>query len=274
VRQKEKKVMNGDVKRISSLVFSTMLLPCFVFVHAQTEDDSKALQLQPREAFKNVLPKITVSVDYITKDFNGVRISFPESNDQVLIGVGDDMYIKNSSRGSDKTLYSEAPEKASFLTKFETKYIGIVNKSFIKTLEDFDRILQRKEWAKCRYLDGFLPNFLKGYYYFIGATRNSSCALPRSARVPEEEYDVSQNSPKTDWRIRDWELRPEYVIKLRIAAQELAHQLDLWQKLLEKERMNEDIVTPKEMEETLIIFVRIYFNLKPPSPIIAKKYRD
>jgi hypothetical protein len=30
----------------------------------------------------------------------------------------------------------------------------------------------------------------------------------------------------------------------------------------------------KEMEESLIIFVRVYFSLKPPSPIVTKKYRD
>jgi hypothetical protein len=262
------------VKRISGRILSTILFPGLFLVTIQAQEGGSSLQLQPREEFKSDLPKITVSVDYITKDFNGVRISFPGSNDQVLIGTGNDMYIKNSARGSDKTLYSESLEKASFLTKFEIKYILIVNKSFIKTLEQFDVLLQKKEWAKCRYLDGYFPNFLKGYYYFIGATRNSSCALPRSARVPEDEYDVSLNSSKTDWRVRGWELNPEYTIKLRIAAKELAHQLQVWQKQLDKKSQNEDIVTPKEMEEALIIFVRVYFNLKPPSPIIVKKYRN
>jgi hypothetical protein len=28
------------------------------------------------------------------------------------------------------------------------------------------------------------------------------------------------------------------------------------------------------MEEALIIFVRVYFSLNPPSPIVTKKYRD
>jgi hypothetical protein len=243
-------------------------------VGAQSDTDAKALQLQPREAFKLDLPKITVSIDYITKDFSGVRISFANSNDQILIGTGNDMYIRNSPRGSDKTLYSEPPEKESFLTKFEIKNIIMVNKSFIETLDDFNRLLQHKEWAKCRYLDIYFPNFLKGYYYFIGATRSSTCALPRSARIPEEEYDVSQNSAKTDWRVRKWQLDPEYIIKLRIAAQELAHQLRGWQRLLESQDSDEDILTPKEMEEALIIFVRVYFSLKPPLPIVTKKYRN
>jgi hypothetical protein len=270
---KEKKVKIGSFKRFSchsialSLLFS---LPAGV----KADTDTKELQLQPREEFKLDLPKITVSTDYITQDFSGVRIGFSGSNDQILIGTGNDMYIKNSPRGSDKTLYGESLEKESFLTKFEIKTISMVNKSFIKTLNDFNGLLQRKEWAKCRYLDIYLPNFLKGYYYFIGAARSSTCALPRSARVPEDEYDVSQNSSKTDWRVRKWQLDPEYVIKLRIATQELAHQLGVWQRLLEKEKSEEDIVTPKEMEEALIIFVRVYFSLKPPSPIVVKKYRD
>jgi hypothetical protein len=231
-------------------------------------------KLEPREEFKLELPKITVSVDYITKDFNGARLTFPNSTDQIFIGTVNDMYIKNSSRGSDKTLYSESPEKASFLTKFEVKCITKVNKEFIKTLNMFDKFLQKKEWAKCRYLDGYFPNFLNGYYYFIGAARSSSCALPRAARIPEEVYDVSLSSPKTDWRINQWQFNQEHVIKLRIAAKELSYQLGVWQKLLDKRKNNEDIVTPKEMEETLIIFVRLYFNLKPPSPIVVKKVRE
>ncbi|MBN2036955.1 MAG: hypothetical protein JW768_09465 [Chitinispirillaceae bacterium] len=230
-------------------------------------------KLLPREKFKLELPKITVSVDYITKDFNGTRLTFSNSNDQVFIGTINDMYIKNSSRGSDKTLYSESPEKASFLTKFEIKYITKVNKEFIKTLDLFDKLLQKKEWAKCRYLDGYFPNFLNGYYYFIGAARSSSCALPRAARIPEQAYDVSLSSPKTDWRINHWQFNPEHIIKLRISAKELSYQLGVWQKLLEKRKNNEDIVTPKEMEEAFIIFVRLYFNLKPPSPIVVKKSR-
>jgi hypothetical protein len=266
-------VIIESFKRFSCHFIAASMLLC-LRAGAEGDADTKALQLEPRQEFKLDLPKITVSIDYITKDFNGVRITFANSNDQIIIGTGNDMYIKNSPRGSDKTLYSEPAEKESFLTKFEIKNIVMVNKSFIKTLDDFNGLLQRKEWAKCRYLDIYFPNFLKGYYYFIGATRSSTCALPRSARVPEEKYDVSQSSAKTDWRVRKWQLDPEYVIRLRIAAQELARQLRLWQRMLEKNKSDEDIVTPKEMEEALIIFVRVYFSLKPPSPIVIKKYRD
>jgi hypothetical protein len=250
--------------------FAAVFILFFSLAVVGADNGTEALQLLPREKFDLILPKITVSTDYITGDFSGVRITFPESNDQVMIGTGNDMYIKNSPRGSEKTLYSEPPEKASFLTKFETKYITKVNNAFIETLEEFDRLLQKKEWAQCRYLDSYFPNFLKGYYYLIGAVRNTTSALPRAARVPEQEYDVSLNSPKTDARVNLWQRNPEYIIKLRIAARELAHQLRAYQKLIDKSKNSEDVIIPREMEEALIIFVRIYFNLKPPSPVIMK----
>jgi hypothetical protein len=255
-----------------STVVAAFLLIAFLAV-AWAENGAEALQLLPREKFDLNLPKITVSTDYITGDFSGIRITFSGTNDQILIGIGNDMYIKNSPRGSDKTLYSEPPEKASFMTKFETKYITKVNNAFIETLEDFDKLLQKQKWAECRYLDSYFPNFLKGYYYFLGAIRNTTNALPRAARVPEQEYDVSLNSPKTDARIKCWQRNPENIIKLRIASRELAHQLRVYQKLIDKSKNDEDVITPREMEEALIIFVRIYFNLKPPSPVIMKNRR-
>jgi hypothetical protein len=146
-----------------------------------------------------------------------------------------------------------------------------VNKEFVTTLEDFDKMLQKKNWARCRYLDAYFPNFLNGYYYLVGAVRSSSCALPRGARVPEQEYDVSLNSLKTDARINNWQFTLDYILKLRIAAKELAHQLQNWQKSLDKLGKSEDVATPRELEETLMIFVRVYFNLKPPSPVVVKK---
>jgi hypothetical protein len=153
--------MIGRIKRFSCCIIAGCAL-LSLQAGAQNDDDTQTPHVLPREEFKLDLPKITVSTDYITNNFSGVRISFTGSNDQILIGTGNDMYIKNSSRGSDKTLYSEPPGKETFLTKFEIKTISMVNKSFIKTLENFDRMLQKKEWAKCRYLDIYFPNFLKG----------------------------------------------------------------------------------------------------------------
>lgn len=236
--------------------------------------DTEALQLQTREPFTLNLPKIAVSVDNVTNDFDGVRITFAGSEDQVFIGMYDDQYTKNTSRGAEKTLYRENPEKAGFITKFEAKNISKVNKEFIVALEQFDALLQKSSWGRCLYFDCFFPRFLNGYFYLICAARCSQSALPRGARVPEGCFDVSLNSPKTDARINMWRASPEYVIKLRIASKELTQQLEMWQKNIDRSKDNDDVATPKDLDESLIILVRVYFNLKPPSPVVLKRPRD
>ena len=189
----------------------------------------------------------------------------PGSDDQVFIGMYDDMYIKYTSSGREKVLYRELPEKASFISKFEAKNIIKINKYFISALDVFENLLQKNNWGRCLYFDAYFPHFLSGYYSLICAARNSDCALPISARVPEQEFDVSLSSPKTDARINRWRSAPDTIIKLRIACKELSHQLKLWEKNLDKVKDNEDTATPKELEEALVGFVRVYFNLKPVS---------
>jgi hypothetical protein len=242
--------------------------------YAQAGNISEALQLQPREEFPLELPKLFVSMDDETKEFDGVRVTFPpDYTDQVFIGTYDDMFIKNTSNGREKVLYRELPEKAGFFTKFEAKNVIKVNDYFISTLDNFEKLLQKNNWGRCLYLDAYFPHFLSGYYSLIGAARNSECALPFGARVPADEYDVSQNSLKTDARINRWKSSPDTIIKLRIASKELANQLRVWEKNLGKAKDNEDTVTPKETEDALVAFVRAYFGLKPSAPIVRKKKR-
>ena len=244
------------------------------FAYAQPGKAGQALQLQPREEFSLELPKLFVSVDDETNEFDGVRITFPpDYADQVFIGTYDDMFIKNTSNGREKVLYRELPEKAGFLTKFEAKNITKVNDYFISALEDFEKLLQKNSWGRCLYFDAYFPHFLSGYYSLIGAARNSECALPFGARIPADEYDISQNSLKTDARINRWKSSPDTIIKLRIASKELANQLRVWKKNLEKAKDNDDTMTPKETEDALVVFVRAYFGLKPASPVVIKKKR-
>jgi hypothetical protein len=250
------------------------LLSACSFAYAQFGDENKALQLQPREEFSLDLPKISVSVDDETQEFSGVRITMPGSDDQVFIGMFDDMYIKYTSSGREKVLYRELPEKAGFISKFEAKNIIKINKYFISGLEIFENLLQKNNWARCLYLDAYFPHFLCGYYSLVCAARNSDCALPIGARIPEKEFDVSLNSPKTDARINRWRASPDTIIKLRIACKELGNQLKLWEKNLDKVKDNEDAPPPKELEEALVSFVRVYFNLKPSSPIVLKRTRS
>jgi|WetSurMetagenome_2_1015567.scaffolds.fasta_scaffold420737_1 hypothetical protein len=260
--------------RISGIRAGVTLLYVFSLSYAQTGSFTQALQLQPREEFPLELPKLFVSMDDETKEFDGVRVTFPpDYADQVFVGTYDDMYIKNTSNGREKILYRELPEKAGFVTKFEAKNIIKVNDYFISALDDFEKLLQKNVWGRCLYLDAYFPHFLNGYYSLIGAARNSECALPLGARIPADEYDISQNSPKSDARINRWKSSPDTIIKLRIASKELANQLRVWKKNLDKAKDNEDTVTPRELEDALVFFVRAYFGLKPAAVGVVKKKR-
>src|SRR5659263_170530 len=92
-----------------------------LFISSVFGQDPEALQLQTREPFTLNLPKISVSVDDVTNEFDGVRITFAGSEDQVFLGTYNDQYMKNTSRGAEKTLYRENPEKAGFISRFEAK---------------------------------------------------------------------------------------------------------------------------------------------------------
>ena len=116
---------------------------------AQRGSLDEALQLQPREAFTVELPKLFVSIDDETREFDGVRITFPpDFNDQVFIGTYDDMYIKFTSNGRERVQYRELPEKAGFLSKFEAKNLVKVNEYFISTLDIFEKLLQKNSWGR------------------------------------------------------------------------------------------------------------------------------
>ena len=113
-----------------------------------------------------------------------------------------------------------------------------------------------------------MPRFLKRFYFLVCAARNSPHALPRIARIPDEEYDVSLNSPKSDRRVMMWQQEKDYIIKMRIISKELAFQLKKWQKKeLDNSRRNLDVAYSAKAEEAYGLFVRMYFNLKPPPEV-------
>lgn len=249
--------------RVSGIRAGIAVLYAFSFVYAQ---------IQPREEYPLELPKLFVSVDDETGEFDGVRITLPpDYKDQIFIGTYDDLYIKNTTNGREKVQYRELPEKAGFLTKFEAKNVIKVNDWFISSLEGFEEHLRKNSWGRCLYFDAYFPHFLSGYYSLICAARSSECALPLGARIPAEEYDISQNSIKSDMRINRWKSSPDTIIKLRIVSKELANQLKAWKKSLDKVKDNEDTVTPKELEDALVAFIRVYFGLKPAAPVVLKR---
>ena len=255
--RKGSRVVTGKVflRKVSLPVF---LLACSLF--AQTIEESGGTRLQPREQFFLDLPKISVTQDEETGEFTGVSTTFPESSDRVIIGMGDDEAIRETSHGLEKTIYRESPEKAGYLSKFEGKSIMAVNKKFMKALEVLDKLLQNNNWNRCRYLDAYFPHFLNGYYYLIDASCNSLAALPRSCRVSHEEYDVSLSSLKTDLRVQGWISAPGVAADLRSAGIALGRQLKTFQKVIDKTRDHEELLIPEEFKTAYAVFIRCYFN--------------
>lgn len=235
-----------------------------------SQGNASSGQLQQREEFHVVLPKISISLDDITQDFSGTRITFDGSDDQVFIGMYNDMYIKNTAHGAEKTLYRETTEKAAFISKFEAKYLIKTIDALTTTLDEFDEDLRKSRFNRLLYLDGFLPHFLNGFYYTISAARNSTTALPRSARVPEDLYDPSLTSAKSDMRVTAWRSSQENIIRLRIAGKEFEHELKLFSKDLSKANDNEDVASRKEFDDAFVIFIRVYFNIKSSTATIGQ----
>lgn len=223
-------------------------------------------KIAPREAFNIPLAKLAVSYDDETGLFDKVRITYDNSPDNVYITRYGDQYIHNTKQGREKHVYPEAPEKAYLITEFEAKHVVRISKGLIETLEMFEKDLQKNKWDRCRYLDSYLPRFLRGYYMLLCAARNNPEALPKIALIPESEYDVSLNSPKSDNRVEQWMKHPEQLLKLRIITKEFIYQLKKWQKdELNNPRKGSDLSYDDNFEEAFSLFIRIYFNFKSQS---------
>jgi hypothetical protein len=228
---------------------------------------SSSAQLQKRTPYDVKLARLSLSFEEHSERIEQVRISFDGSSDYALVCPANDEFIKMDREGREKTVYREALETAWLISDFERDQLVMVTRGLIEALTQFEHDLQRQRFDKCLYLDGYLPRFLRGYYYLCEAIRNNQDALPRVARVPESAFDVSLNSPKSDERIGAWNSSPENSIKLRIVTKEFIHELKLWEKKFAKNNDGQDILFNNELKKIYSLFIRIYFNLNPPPRI-------
>lgn len=262
-----------NIKSYQVLAGTALLVTISFTANAQTDSESQVSQLLPREEFKFDLSKISVSVDNENKEFDGVHIVFPGSDDEIFIGKYYDMYIKSTPHGTERSIYHAPSEKNWRLSQFEKETISKINKEFITSLGIFEKILQNENWGRCLYFDSFFPHFLSGYYYLLCAAYNSPDALPGAALIPENEFEVSLNSPKSDARIDSWRSSPENISKLLIASEDLAGQLKAWQKGLDRLKVNEDVSNSEGVGESLVNFIHVYFKTKPLFPVALKEER-
>ena len=243
------------------LAVGFLILAFFAALSYGKEEPEGLLRRTP---FKIPLARITVIFDEETRGYNRVRINFDESQSHTIIARGDDMFVRRTKHGGDTTVYRETPEKAHQLSDFEAKQISRACRTLTAALEEFEKALKNEEWGKCLYLDAYFPRFLRGFHVMINAARNSSDALPRSSLVLEDDYDVSINSPKSDARINMWRGDSENIMKLRIAAKELAHHTKEWRKKeLDNSKRNPEYSHSTNFDRAFTSFVRNYFGYKP-----------
>lgn len=246
---------------LNSSMVSAVVLAAVLGVCAQG-------QTAPRSAYPVPLVKLSVSFDDETHNLERVRISSDNKSDYVVVTALNDELVRFTRNGREKTVYREVPVTAWHITDFERKQLDEIVQSLVVTLQGLEKDLAKEHFDRVLYLDSFLPRFLRGFYYFTEAIRDGYDPLPRVARIPESAFDVSLNSPKSDERLKKWRSTPQQILKLRIVCKEFAFQLKKW---LKSESKNKKTDPARFLNSNTLkaysLFVRVYFNLKPPPKI-------
>lgn len=215
-----------------------------------------------RTPYNIPLIKLNVLIDKDKSGFKRIRIPITGKKEYAIITHFNDLHIKVTRQGEEKTVYAETPGSRFLLTAFEAQQLDRVIRAFIETLETFERDLQKQRWDKCLYLDCFFPRFLKAFYYLSCTAMSSYNALPGEANIPDDLFDISLSSEKSDERIGKWQEQRDTVIKLRIATRELVYHFKNWKKKqLSSYRRNPKIEYSENLKEAYCLFVKIYFNL-------------
>jgi hypothetical protein len=222
-----------------------------------------------RQPFTVPLPVMTTLFDG-NGQFIETFVSFG-GQEGWAIGPVDDRYVKDTRRERVDHAFRELPTISYYLSPFEAKLIERVCKPFEETVLLYEKDLKYGRWGRLLYLDGYLPVFFRNFFYLYCGAHNSLSALPKVARIADTLYDESFTSPKSDARVNTWRANPEHVLKLRIAAKELAFQMKEWRtKVLASPENDPRQDRSKNFREAYELFIRLYFNL-PPASVIRKK---
>jgi hypothetical protein len=231
-----------------------------------------AVLSQTPHPFPVPLAKLSPSFDQFDGSLKSVRIQFENEEDYTVLAPYTDYRVRQMPLGKEKIIHPEMEGKAHILSDFEAEQLLRVSDSFTETLEKFDKMLKRKKWGNCLYLDAYFPRFLKGFWYLYNAARCRT-ALKTSALVADSLYELSQNSEKSRARIQAWKRNPDQIIRLRLASEELAYQIKKWQKKeLRQSRQKRETASAEKFELAFELFIGIYFNL--PSTEGGARPRD
>jgi hypothetical protein len=230
--------------------------------------------LEKRQEFTIPLAKISVGTDSTTGKFNKAKITFTDEREQVIITSDHDILVKNTNKGTEKSQFREDPSRSFLLSAFEADAIGKISKGFIQTLEIFERDLKNQKYDQIRYLDGFFPKFLKNFKILLQLANNDMDQNSINRLIPDSSFDVSLSSIKTDARIKMWQTQKDYIMKLRIASKELAYQLKQWESKELVSGQEVDIMKNAKIEQTIDLFIKVYFNRTTDSKGIEEKHMN
>ncbi len=218
----------------------------------------------PRKEISIPLVKLTVKKDKDDPSRLVVYIYSDDYQEHAEIGRVNDRLISNSKKGIHKTTFSEPFATSYTLSEFENEHLDKTISSLIKTLEDLGEYLQKEEYPKCRYLDGYFPKFLKCFYMISVNAFNNDKALSKIANIPDNSFDISLSSPKTDKRVAFWQKNSEHRLKLRISINELIFHLEKWDKEAELDKAMNDAVIGYSQKLIMAyeLFVKMYFNMQ------------
>lgn len=247
------------------------IITVFLFSYFTSNSTEYSGDLAERTPYSIALAKLS-----LMNDNTAIRIMKNNDDDYAVIGLLDDQFIKNDKDKKETTTFREYSSRAHYLSDFEARYLIIVCRSLIETLEEFERHIQQKKWGQCLYLDAFLPRFLRNFYILLGITRNNATKYADKICLFEEKYDVSLNSLRSDERIAAWKNDNDCQMKLRIAIKEVVHELHQWEKReLSNNNRNPEVFLSGKVEESLELFILIYFNIQNPEgclPEVKKRF--
>lgn len=221
----------------------------------------RTFALEEREEFAIPLAIVVAYFDSNTEKLNEVLIKYRDDMEGWTISFGDDRYIKDSRNKTKEHRHIERPASATSLSPFEAEQIAKVLGTFEKTLEILESDLEKKRWAKCRYLDGRMGLFLHSFYHLLSAATASYENVSPNADVPKSLFEDSFYSELSDKRIMKWQENNEHIVKLRISIRELIFQSKKWrEEHLEDAVLNVDKRSMINFVKAYTLFIELYFN--------------
>jgi len=215
----------------------------------------------PRRAFPIPLVVLTTALD-ASGNCTEVFAGFEGSREGLAVGPVNDRYARDTPRERLDIDEIEAAGQTHLVSQFEAKVLAIAVGSLEKGLDVFERDLKNGSWDRLHYYDTFLSLFLHGFRHMLVAAKRDPGLFSPAARIDTALVASTFTAPVTDRRIAAWRATPDHVLKLRIAAKELAYQAKLWRKNeLENPKRDPWDDGSKKFRAAYELFVRLYFNL-------------